>query len=234
MGQTYEIRKIEVDYNVQEIRERYLQLYSGTVFDALAILGYHKNAMDTGIYPLESSMKIAGPAFTAHYVKSPVLNENKRIKRLQMIESMTPGCIQVRETQGDMSCGQFGEVSATAAKAAGCAGALIDGTVRDSLYLMKMGFPTFCRGRNPVEAVGNIIIEDYQVPVFVRGIDGKLVINPGDFIFGDNDGVLIIPKAITVQTLELAEKIKNRESVIREEMAKGSNPVKVYQELGNF
>jgi regulator of RNase E activity RraA len=62
-----------------------------------------------------------------------------------MLKSMTPGCIQVRDCQGDQSCGQFGEISATAAEAAGCAGAVIDGSTRESNYLLDMGFPTFCR-----------------------------------------------------------------------------------------
>jgi 4-hydroxy-4-methyl-2-oxoglutarate aldolase len=56
---------------------------------------------------------------------------------------MNKGCIQIRDTQGDVSCGQFGEISATAAHAAGCVGAVIDGSTRDSNYLIDMGFPTF-------------------------------------------------------------------------------------------
>ena len=234
MSKDYEIRKVIVDYDVEDIRQRYLKLYSGQVFDAMALLGLHKNVLAVGFYPLDSSMKLAGPAFTARYIKTPEINEEKRIRRLQMIDSMTPGCIQVRQTQGDMACGQFGEVSATAAKAAGCVGALIEGTIRDSLHLMSMGFPTICRGRTPVEAVGNILIDDYQIPVFFPGVDGKVEIRPGDYIFGDNDGVVVIPMELTVKVLEMAENIKNRENVIRSEMAKGSNPVKVYNDLGNF
>jgi len=227
-------KRMNPDYDVQTIRERYLKLCSANVYDSLALAGYHKNAMDTGIYPLTHSMKLAGPAFTVHYVKTPLRDEARRAKRLQMIKSFTPGCIQVRDTQGDMSCGQFGEISATAALAAGCAGALIDGCTRDSNCLIEMGFPTFCRGRNPVEAVGNILIYDYLVPVFVKGIDGKLVVSPGDFIFGDNDGVVVVPKELTVKILEDAERIAAREGKSRLEMAQGQDPMAVYKRHGAF
>lgn len=230
----FELKRIEVDYNVEEIRNRYLKLTCATVYDGLAVLGYHKNALDTGMYPLVHTMKLAGPAFTVHYVRSPVRDESKRIKRLQMIKSFTPGCIQVRDTQGDMSCGQFGEISATAARAAGCVGALIEGTTRDSNFLIDMDFPTFCRGRNPVEAVGNIIIYDYQVPIYVRGIDGKLIINPGDFIFGDNDGVVVVPKEMTLKVLMEAERIIGNEGRSRIAMAKGEDPLAVYKQYGTF
>lgn len=234
MNEMLDAKRIDVTYDVASVRERYLKLYSANVYDALALAGYHKNAMDTGMYPLLHSMKIAGPAFTVHYVRTPVRDESRRVKRLQMIKSFTPGCVQVRDTQGDMSCGQFGEISATAAYAAGCAGAVMDGTTRDSNYLIDMGFPTFCRGRNPVEAVGNILIYDYQVPIFVRGIDGKLVVNPGDFIFGDNDGVVVVPKDITVKILEDAERIIGNEQKSRSAMAAGKDPLMVYKEFGTF
>ena len=138
-----ENKKIQVDYNVEEIRQRYLKLHSPTVCDALALQGYATNALSAGMYPLVHTMMIAGPAFTVHYVKTPVRDETKRIKRLEMIKDFTPGCIQVRDTQGDMTCGQFGEISATAARAAGCAGAMIEGTTRDSNFLINMDFPNF-------------------------------------------------------------------------------------------
>ena len=229
-----ESKKIQVDYDVEAIRQRYLKLHSPTVCDALAKHGYGNNALSTGMYPLVHTMMIAGPAFTVHYVKTPVRDESKRIKRLEMIRDFTPGCIQVRDTQGDMTCGQFGEISATAARAAGCAGALIEGTTRDSNFLIKMDFPTFCRGRNPVDAVGNILIQDYQVPIYVAGIDGKLIINPGDFLFGDNDGVVVVPKALTVTVLEEAEKIIGNENNTRAAMANGGDPLEVYNQYGTF
>jgi regulator of RNase E activity RraA len=151
-----------------------------------------------------------------------------------MFDSMTDGCVQIRDTQGDLSCGQFGEISATAAAAAGCVGAVIDGSTRDSNYLIDMGFPTFCRFRNPVEAFGRFMVVDYQIPIFVQGMAGKLLVNPGDYVFGDNDGIVVVPQELTLKVLELAEEWFESEGKSREAMAQGKNPFKVYEEFGRF
>jgi 4-hydroxy-4-methyl-2-oxoglutarate aldolase len=230
----YPIRKIQINYDVVEIQQRYEKLYAGLVSDALEALGYHHQCMQSGIYPLTHTMKVAGPAFTAHGISTPSKDEKVHDIRLAMFDSMVKGCVQIRDTQGDLSCGQFGEISATAAKSAGCVGAVIDGSTRDSNYLIDMAFPTFCRFRNPVEAFGRFMVVDYQIPIYVQGMNGKLMVSPGDYIFGDNDGVVIVPQDLTIKVLEMAEEWFESEGRSREAMAQGKNPFKVYQEFGRF
>src|SRR6476661_4341970 len=150
----YPVKKFYVNYDVEEIRSRYLKLYSGLIYDAMENIGLKGRAMQSGMYPLTHTMKVAGPAFTCHGIATPSRDSKVHDIRLGMFRSMTEGVIQVRDTQGDTSAGHFGEISATAAAASGCVGAVIDGSTRDSNYLIDMGFPTFCRFRNPVEAFG--------------------------------------------------------------------------------
>jgi regulator of RNase E activity RraA len=230
----YPIRKTQISYDVVDIQKRYEKLYTGLVSDALEALDYHHQCMQSGIYPLTHTMKVAGPAFTAHGISTPSRDHKVHDIRLAMFDSMVEGCVQIRDTQGDLSCGQFGEISATAAKSAGCVGAVIDGSTRDSNYLIDMGFPTFCRFRNPVEAFGRFMIVDYQIPIYVQGMSGKLLVNPGDYIFGDNDGVVVVPQELTIKVLEMAEEWFESEGKSRDAMAKGKNPFKVYQEFGRF
>lgn len=231
---SYPTRKVAVDYDPAEISHRYRRLYAALVSDALEHLGYHSQCMASGIYPLTHTMKVAGPAFTAHGIATPSRDEKIHDIRLGMFKSMTPGVVQVRDTQGDTSCGQFGEISATAAHAHGCVGAVIDGSTRDSNYLIDMGFPTFCRFRNPVEAFGRFMVVDYQIPIYVRGMDGLLKINPGDYIFGDNDGVVVVPQELTIKVLEMAEEWFESEARSRRAMAEGRDPFDVYEEYGRF
>ena len=119
-------------------------------------------------------------------------------------------------------------------RAHGCCGAVIDGSTRDSNYLINMGFPTFCRFRNPVEGLGRSMITEYMVPIFVNGIDGQIRVDPGDFIFGDNDGVVIVPQKDTVRVLEQAETWFENEKKSREAMAAGMDPFEVYNKFGRF
>jgi 4-hydroxy-4-methyl-2-oxoglutarate aldolase len=231
----FPIRRLEFDYDVLEINRRYCRLYTALVYDVMATdLGMHGRAMESGIYPLIHTMKVAGPAFTVHCIATPSDDETVHKVRLGMLRSVTEGTIQIRGVQGDRSCGQFGEISATAARAAGCAGAVIDGSTRDSNKLIEMGFPTFCRFRNPVEAFGRLMAVDYQIPIFVRGMDGYLAVNPGDYVFGDNDGVVIVPRKDTLTVLEAAEEWFAREAESRAAMASGEDPFQVYARFGRF
>lgn len=228
------LRPLQLDYDAPAINRRFHKLYTGLVYDACEHFGLKGRAMQSGIYPLEHSMKVAGPAFTVRCIATPSRDENLHNVRLGMLRSMTPGCIQIRDCQNNRSCGQFGEISATAAHAAGCVGAVIDGSTRDSNYLINMGFPTFCRFRNPVEAFGRFMAVDYQIPIYVNGIDGLLAVHPGDYVFGDNDGVVIVPKADTLRVLELAEEWCESESRSRADMAAGMDPFEVYAKHGRF
>lgn len=230
----YPIRKVNVNYNVDEISNRYKNLYTGLIYDAMESIGLAGRAMNSGLYPLLHTMKVAGPAFTMHGTATPSQDVHTHNIRLGLMKSMTQGCVQIRDTQGDLSCGQFGEISATAAHAVGCVGAVIDGSTRDSNYLIDMGFPTFCRFRNPVEAFGRFMIVDYQIPIYVKGIDGNLLVTPGDYVFGDNDGVVIVPLENTVQVLEIAEEWFEAEGRSRKAMSEGRDPFDVYEEFGRF
>lgn len=234
MSHEMTLRPLQLDYDAPAINRRFHKLYTGLVYDACEHFGLKGRAMQSGIYPLEHSMKVAGPAFTVRCIATPSRDENLHNVRLGMLRSMTPGCIQIRDCQNNRSCGQFGEISATAAHAAGCVGAVIDGSTRDSNYLINMGFPTFCRFRNPVEAFGRFMAVDYQIPIYVNGIDGLLAVHPGDYVFGDNDGVVIVPKADTLKVLELAEEWCESESRSRADMAAGMDPFEVYAKHGRF
>ncbi len=231
---TYELKKVIPDYDVEEIRQRYLKLYTALIYDAMDSVGMPGRSMESGIYPLTIDMKVAGPAFTVRRQTTPETDTYTHNIRLGLMKSMIPGCILLSDVQGNKNCGQFGEITATAMRAAGCAGAVIDGSTRDSNYLINMNFPTFCRFRNPVEGLGRSVIIEYQIPIFVNGIDGMIRVDPGDFIFGDNDGVVIVPKDKTIEVLKIAETWFENEKRSRKAMADGMDPFEVYNTYGRF
>lgn len=231
----YERRYIQVDYDVDDVAERYKKLYTALIYDTLEIsFNMGGRALESGIYPLTYDMKVAGPAFTVIRRTTPSTDDYYSNMRLGLVNSMTKGCVLLSDTQGNKNCGQFGEITATTMRAHGCVGAVIDGSTRDSNYLINMGFPTFCRFRSPVEALGRSIVVDYMIPVYVKGVDGMMQVFPGDYVFGDNDGVVIIPKELTIPVLETAEKAFEAEKGSRAEMRSGEDPFVVYNKYGRF
>lgn len=217
-------------FNMNEICERYQRLYAGVIYDLLEHMGVPNQVLANDITPLTLDMKLAGPAFTVKGTMNTTRDESMRYKRLRMITNMTKPCIEVRDRGTPFNVALYGELSATSARAHGAVGALIDGATRDSAHLIKMDFPTFARGRNPVEAFGRWAMLDYQVPILLSGLLTETVlVNPGDFIFGDLDGVIVIPKHLTMEVLEECERIIGIEDVARVEFERGDNPVEVFE-----
>lgn len=216
--------------NVEQTCERYRRLYAGVIYDVLEHLGYPHQVVAHEITPITLEMKVAGPAFTVNGVPSSERNEALRQRRLKMLTEMRFPCVEVRDRGTPERVAIYGELSATAARAHGAVGAVVDGGTRDCSKLMAMGFPTFARYRNPVEAFGRWAMLEYQVPILLSGeLTENVVVNPGDFIFGDLDGVLVVPKDLTMQVLTECERIVGIEDAARSEFARGDDPVKVFE-----
>ncbi len=229
------IEKLSFDYDLKEVLERYKKIYVGAVYDALENLGYPNNALCRKINPLVPDMQVAGPAFTIKEHRNPTRDLKDLDRQFQLLKFIYPGCVQIRDTGNDKSAAHFGLMSSIAAMSRGCVGAVIDGCLRDAKYLIDKGFPTFVKYTIPVEAFHRITIDEVQVPIYVNGALGPVIVNPGDYIFGDIDGVVIIPKELTLKVLEEAEKIAENEKHIREDLSKkGSDPFEVYKKYGRY
>lgn len=233
---TYELRPLAdlIDYDVDEVAARFKRLYTALIYDSMEAMGMSGRSIKPGIYPLDPRTKVAGPAFTSRRCSTPTVDPLVHNIRLGQIKSMCHGCVYVSDVQGNRNCGQFGEITATAMRAAGCVGAVIDGSTRDSDYLIAMNFPTFVRWRSPVEGLGRSMTVDYMIPIFVDGVDGQLRIDPGDYIFGDGDGVVVVPRDKIFPVLEQAEEWFESEKKSREAMASGMSPFDVYNTYGRF
>jgi 4-hydroxy-4-methyl-2-oxoglutarate aldolase len=221
--------------NMLEICERYKRLYAGAVYDVLEDLGYPDQALSHQIAALAPGMKLAGPAFTIKGTVTAERDTAGRHQRMKMVCSMTHPCIEVRDRGTPFNVAIYGELSATTAQAHGAVGALIDGGTRDSGHLIRMGFPVFARYRCPIEAFGRYTMLKCQVPVRISGETTETVqVNPGDFIFGEEDGVVVIPNDLILPMLKERERIKGLEDQARHDFARGDDPVEVFQRYKRF
>ncbi len=216
--------------NIEQVCQRYLKLYGGLVFDILEHLGYPHQVLAHEVAPLSPEMKLAGPAFTVKGTSTCERDESRRYKRLSMLKEMRYPCVEVRDGGTSHRVAIYGELSATAARAHGAVGAIVEGGSRDCAKLISMGFPVFARYRCPIEAFGRWAMVEYQVPILLSGeLIDTVVVHPGDFIFGDLDGVLVIPKDLAMQVLTEAERVAGIEDEARVDFGRGEDPVAVFE-----
>jgi regulator of RNase E activity RraA len=133
-------------------------------------------------------------------------------------------------TNGDTRTGHWGELMTNAALLHGCNGAVVDGGIRDSAAVEALDFPVFYRFTCAGDALGRFNITAYECTVECAGV----VVNPGDFIFGDRDGVVVVPKHLTEQVLEDAEKIAVVENEIRGRIRNGESVAMLYTQYEQF
>ena len=212
----------------ETVSERFKKLYTGAICDNLDKRGLRNQILPYYIQSQTGNVKIAGPAFTGYGVTVSDITNTDMDKRLKMLNSITPMSISVWSTGGDMQSAHWGEIMSTAARERGCLGAVVDGGVRDMDFILDMEFPVFARFKCPASSVGRWEIKDWQIPVKI----GDTTINPGDYIFGDIDGVVVIPEELVLEVLIEAETLATRENGMRKELRQGLLVTEAYEKYG--
>jgi 4-hydroxy-4-methyl-2-oxoglutarate aldolase len=209
----------------EELIRRFSVLPSPTVYDVMDKMGYTNQAISSDIRPLTRGYNIAGPALTI-YGTSASTYDGKRGSALSydMFRSIQTGDILIMDTGGHKLGGPWGGNTGANAKAKGAAGIVIDGGTRDVKDLLEMEFPTYCRFATPVLSHGKYQILGFNETISVTGqVYERVQVNPGDFIVGDDDGVVIVPKPILEEVLEYSELAEKAEHQIREALLAGED-----------
>jgi len=214
----------------QEIRERYLKLYTGAIADMLDKSGYRNQVLPHYVTPFTQVNRVAGPAFTGQGYPCASTRNDDTQTRLGMLDSITPGTVSVWACGGSMACAHWGEIMSTAARERGCTGAVIDGGVRDLDFIDEMKYPVFARFKSSASSIGRWDIKEYQVTIKI----GDTVIHPGDYVFGDIDGVVIVPQDLTMDILIASENVFERESGMRRELRAGTSIKEAYSKYGSL
>lgn len=220
-----------VDYpiSLKELCERYEALFTAAVNDVLRERKLTHQALPHQIMPLRDDMKLAGPAFTIKGAKSLQVR-NEMEQRAEMLESIPENHVVTWDTTGDDESAQWGEVMTMAAVKRGCRGAVVDGGVRDTDRVLPQGFPVFVRYRTSNGMLGRFRISDWQVPIRI----GDVTILPGDIIFGDIDGVLVIPRGIAYEVLLRAEEVAESENDLKKWVQDGLSAKEIVRRGGYF
>lgn len=224
--------------------------YGGAVSDALATLGVTNTVLSDRFKPLRQGMQLVGRAIPVKLHSLPDPNTDPAWQReieadweakgghpqkrmMRTIANEPPGSVLCFDCGGDMQPAHFGEMSCQLAYAHGCRGMLIAGNCRDTQYVLKMpDFPMFVFGTRP-NAFGGWSILEVNKPIYLPGhITHYVRVDPGDYVFADNDGAQIIPRHLVDEVLLRVEAIFEFENREREMLAAGMPIDEVYKEFG--
>ncbi len=210
------------------LAERLRRLHTALLSDVLDALGHRVGVMDFRVRPLAGPAQVVGRAFT--FVSSPI-STPEPVPYEQLLagyRSMSPGDVVVLATNGETRSGIWGELLSVAARARGAAGAVTDGLTRDVEPIERMDFPVFARGASPLDSAGRQAVEGFGRPVVCAGVE----VHPGDIVFGDVMGVIVIPAELAGEAVGLAEKKHAGESRVRLELERGDDPAEVFDRHG--
>ena len=204
------------------IRRRFLGVDASNIADVLDQLGLGDQGLDPGFVPIPAGGgKLAGWAFTIRGQMVPYERDAGDPDKMAACAELSADSVSVWSGAGEGVC-FFGELIAIGMKERGCAGALVDGGVRDVAWLKDLDFPVFARYRTPVQSIGRWKVTGWETPVSLPGATSvRVSVAPGDFILADDDGAIVIPAAVVEQTLARAEAIGAKEQEIRADIAAG-------------
>ena len=234
---------LEID-PLERVR-RYKRFYGGLVFDKLYSLGIAETVLSQRFRPLRQDMVLAGPALTVKMHAHAETAETLRLRgdapwgggprQREILEAVTPGCVICVDTGPSSLCAHWGEMSSHLAQAQGAVGLLMAGNVRDTRIILQMeDFPVFTLGTTANAKTG-WIVEAVQIPIFMPGhLRHSVVVEPGDFVFGDTDGVQVIPRDAVDEVMLRCEELLDAEGDQRKKIQDGMSIDDVFRTYGNL
>ena len=206
------------------------ELYTGVLCDMLDTFGYHHQFLPHEIQSLRQTDVMAGRAFPTIICDIYGEPADPLGKLAEAIDHVGEDEVYI-VTGGDRRCSYFGEIMTATIKKNGCVGAVIDGYMRDTRQVLEQNFPVFSMGRNAQGSIARNKVIDYNCPVEIGGI----AIAPGDLIFGDIDGVVVIPRSIEEELITATlKKVREGELETRAAIEAGMSAVDACNKFGVF
>ena len=204
-------------------------LYVPVLSDVLDNLGYRHQAMHQRLRPLDGKNSfIIGRAKTLRWMETDYIEDDHYDLEIEAVDSLKEGDVVVHSTDFAGTNAPWGELMSTIAKRNGSVGCICDSMIRDCQKIIKMRYPVFHRGIKPVDSLGRGRVMAYDVPVRCGGV----IVNPGELIFTDFDGIVVIPRIVEDKVLELAFDKGSKENESRNDLLNGDSLKTVYDRYG--
>ena len=204
------------------------KLYTAVVSDALDDLDFYNQAMRHDIRPLHPDFIVVGRARTAFWIKEYKIRENPYVNEIKLIDSLQPGDVTVHSTDLSNEIAPWGELLSTASKMRSSNGTIVDAFTRDVKKIINMDFPVFTKGIKPLDSRGRGYLLAFDVPISC----GDITVKPSEIVFGDYDGIVVIPKEVEDEVISNALEKVSKENKTREGLRKGMLLAEVYKKYG--
>jgi regulator of RNase E activity RraA len=207
-------------------------LNTAVLSDTLDSLALMQQAMKPFMRPLDDTLQLIGRARTGLHMPvyaPPAKGENPYEVEIALVDDLAPGDVVVLACDGPSErIAPWGELLSTASTARGAAGCVTDGLVRDVKQIREMRFPVFCGGIGPLDTKGRARMVERDVPVQCAGV----TVRPGDLVFGDVDGVVVVPREREADVLQRAWQKVAGENASRDALRQGERLADVFARLG--
>lgn len=210
------------------------ELYSAVIGDVMDKMGLRHQFLPPQIQPLDAKMVVVGYAMTvleADCSGTRIHSQGKEEPFGKMFEALDD--LQADEvyicTGSSGAYALWGELMSTRARQLGAAGAVVNGYARDTNGILQMGFPTFSHGRYAQDQGVRGRVIDWRCPI---EFDHGVIVRPGDLVFGDIDGVVIVPQDRQDEVLEAALEKVHGENQVRVAIENGMGAAEAFRTFG--
>jgi 4-hydroxy-4-methyl-2-oxoglutarate aldolase len=212
------------------------ELFTAVIGDILDTLGFLHQFLPPNIQPLRDDMVVLGRAMTvlgADYLQVGGADSQNDVGKkpfglmFEALDDLKPNEVYVT-TGGTPNYALWGELMSTRALKLGSTGAVLDGYARDTNGILQLNFPTFAQGRYAQDQGPRGKVIDFRVPVKI----GDVLIQPGDIVFGDIDGVVVIPRAVEQDAIERALDKVRKENLVKAALEEGMSTVEAFRKYG--
>ncbi len=202
------------------------QLYTPVVGDILDSLGCYHQFLPRDVQPMTLDMKVAGRAMPV--LTCDIFGEQEQPfgKLTEALDQIEPGEVWI--SGGSMSSAVWGEILTATARSRGGVGAVVNGPHRDTPKVLEQEWPVFSTGRFAQDSRVRTYVQNYRTPIEIEGV----WIAPGDLVFGDLDGVVIVPKEHEKSVIEQALEKASTENVVRKEIEAGMSSSEAFSKYG--
>jgi 4-hydroxy-4-methyl-2-oxoglutarate aldolase len=202
-------------------------LYTPVVGDVLDDLGYTRQFLPQPIQPLREEMKLTGRAMPVLMIDVYGRQEKPFGRLTEALDQLQPGEIYLA-SGGDMRCAYWGEILTATAKKRGAVGAVINGFHRDTPKVLEQNWPVFSRGRFAQDSGVRTKVVDFRCPIEI----GSVSVMPGDLVFADLDGTVVVPKSVEAEVIERSLAKARGEKLVRQEIEAGLSSTDAFKKYG--